>query len=352
MLEVNIKKSFKKSLNGFSLDVSFKSGAPLMGILGASGSGKSMTLKAIAGIVTPDSGRIVLGERVLFDSAAKTDLKPQLRRAGYLFQDCALFPNMTVRENIACAAKHSGADVLSAAETLRITDLLDMRPGTLSGGQRQRAALARCIAAAPDIFLLDEPFSALDAYLREELQIELKNLLAALKKPAVLVTHDRDEAYRLCDELAIMDNGRIIEHGKTHEIFSSPKKRVTARVTGCKNIFRAVKSSGAIYVPELDLYVPYSYFSVPEYAFAIPDDNLYIGIRAHDTVLCEKRDSVCIPVKLAAVSEAPFEWNMVFSVPSGGVIMHKADKTVSPSMPPIPEYLTFIPGRVMLLEAE
>ena len=209
----------KKKLKEFDLDVSFDAGKGCLGILGPSGCGKSMTLKSIAGIVTPDSGRIALqyakgeaaGGRVLYDSALKINEKPQMRRVGYLFQNYALFPNMSVEENIAAGLKGMAAKkaiggrkpsaqspaaikakVGEMIERFRLTGLEKRYPGQLSGGQQQRVALARILAYEPEALLLDEPFSAMDTYLREGLRLELSKVLADYDGVSVMVTHDRD----------------------------------------------------------------------------------------------------------------------------------------------------------------
>ena len=196
----------KKKLKEFDLDISFSAGKGCLGILGPSGCGKSMTLKSIAGIVTPDSGRIALqydekgkaaGGRVLYDSALKINEKPQMRRVGYLFQNYALFPNMSVEENIAAGLKgmeKKKAKVGEMIERFRLTGLEKRYPGQLSGGQQQRVALARILAYEPEALLLDEPFSAMDTYLREGLRLELSKVLADYDGVSVMVTHDRDEA--------------------------------------------------------------------------------------------------------------------------------------------------------------
>lgn len=199
----------KKKLKEFDLDISFSAGKGCLGILGPSGCGKSMTLKSIAGIVTPDSGRIALqyakgeaaGGRVLYDSALKINEKPQMRRVGYLFQNYALFPNMSVEENIAAGLKgmeKKKAKVGEMIERFRLTGLEKRYPGQLSGGQQQRVALARILAYEPEALLLDEPFSAMDTYLREGLRLELSKVLADYDGVSVMVTHDRDEAFQLC----------------------------------------------------------------------------------------------------------------------------------------------------------
>ena len=195
MVDLEIKKQYGK----FRLDVAFKSEKKRIGILGASGCGKSLTLKSIAGIETPTEGKIQIGEHVLFDSKNKVNLKPQKRKIGYLFQNYALFPTMTVAQNIAAGLKGSKQEkekrVREMAEKFQIQELLKRLPGQLSGGQQQRVALARIMAYSPDVILLDEPFSALDVFLKDHLQQELEELLKDYEGTVIMVSHSRDEAF-------------------------------------------------------------------------------------------------------------------------------------------------------------
>ena len=183
----------KKKLKGFSLDVSFSIDGEYLGILGPSGSGKSMTLKCIAGVETPDEGCIVLNERVLFDSEKKINLKPQDRNIGYLFQDYALFPHMTVEENIGMGLrlprKEKEQKVEEMINFFRLHGLKSKYPSQISGGQQQRVALARCIVYKPDVLMLDEPFSALDSHLKDQIQIEMLELLKLYEGEVLMVSH-------------------------------------------------------------------------------------------------------------------------------------------------------------------
>ena len=211
---MSLRIDIHKQLGDFSLDVALEAspnGPELLGLLGASGCGKSLTLKCIAGIERPDRGKITLDGQVLFDSDQGIDLPPQKRRVGYLFQNYALFPNMTVAQNILCglrwqkdkaARRESLAHMVSL---LRLEGLEHRRPHQLSGGQAQRVALGRILVNRPRLLLLDEPFSALDSHLRDRLQLELRELLAGCGLPALLVTHSRDEAYHLCHRIAALD---------------------------------------------------------------------------------------------------------------------------------------------------
>ena len=209
MIELDIHKRW----GSFSLDVQLRHQGGILGLLGASGCGKSKTLQCIAGIERPDAGKIVVGTRTFFDSERQVNVPVPQRRVGYLFQHYALFPNMTVEENIRCGVRTASPkgearqQVRDMMERLRLTGLERQKPAELSGGQQQRVALARILVNEPDILLLDEPFSALDSYLKEKVMTELKDLLQQFPKDVVLVTHSRDEAYQLCQSIAVLDGG-------------------------------------------------------------------------------------------------------------------------------------------------
>ena len=210
MLEVQIYKKLAE----FDLDVSFQVNDNILGLMGASGSGKSMTLKCIAGIETPDQGRIVLNDRVLFDSEKKINVPIQKRNVGYMFQSYALFTNMNVYENISVglrARKVKDVDIVvqKVMQQFRIFELASRYPKQLSGGQRQRVALARLMAYEPDVLLLDEPFSALDEDLKEDLLRELKSELQ-ISKPVVFVSHNKEEVNELCDFKYKIKLGEIV----------------------------------------------------------------------------------------------------------------------------------------------
>ena len=210
MLEVQIYKKLAE----FDLDVYFQVDDNILGLMGASGSGKSMTLKCIAGIETPDQGRIVLNGRVLFDSEKKINVPIQKRNVGYMFQSYALFPNMNVYENISVglrARKVKDVDIVvqKVMQQFRVFELASRYPKQLSGGQRQRVALARLMAYEPDVLLLDEPFSALDEDLKEDLLQELKSELQ-ISKPVIFVSHDKEEVNYLCDLNYKIKQGEII----------------------------------------------------------------------------------------------------------------------------------------------
>ena len=248
-LRVDIRKRYK----GFELEAAFSSGDGTLALLGASGSGKSLTLKCIAGLISPDEGVIEVDGRILFDSVAGIDKRPQERGVGYLFQSYALFPNMTVRQNIEIAYGKAGrnsdrdAEVKKLLEKYEIGELAARYPVQLSGGEQQRAALARIFASHPRALLLDEPFSALDSFLREKMQAELKRIIREYDGSVVLVTHSRDEAYKIADDLVILDKGRIAGDGPVREVFRYPGNARAARVTGCKNISAIEKRGGRVF---------------------------------------------------------------------------------------------------------
>lgn len=273
MLDVTIKKQ----LGDFTLDVSFQADSGVLALLGASGCGKSMTLRCIAGIETPDSGRIVIDGVPVFDSEKKIDLPPQKRQVGLLFQSYALFPNMTVRENILCGLrkKCSKEEQTALAEEyirrFHLDGLETHLPGQLSGGQKQRCALARMLIGAPKLLMLDEPFSALDSHLRWQLERELLETLRDFQGTVLLVSHDRDEVYRMADHIAVYDTGKIDRFGEKWELFREPVTRTTAMLTGCKNIAAAEVSGNIITVPEWGLCYRNSHPSA---------DLRYLGIRA------------------------------------------------------------------------
>ena len=210
MLEVQIYKKLAE----FDLDVSFQVNDNILGLMGASGSGKSMTLKCIAGIETPDQGRIVLNDRVLFDSEKKINAPIQKRNVGYMFQSYALFPNMNVYENISVglrARKVKDVDIVAqkVMKQFQISELASRYSKQLSGGQRQRVALARLMAYEPDVLLLDEPFSALDEDLKDDLLRELKSELQ-ISKPVIFVSHNKEEVNELCDFKYKIKQGEIV----------------------------------------------------------------------------------------------------------------------------------------------
>ncbi|MGB9312971.1 MAG: ATP-binding cassette domain-containing protein, partial [Candidatus Acidiferrales bacterium] len=232
-LEVQIEKK----LADFTLDVSFRAPAAPLSILGASGAGKTMLLRCIAGLERPGRGRIALNDRVLFDSARRVRVPARERRVALLFQNYALFPHRTVAQNIAfglhgLAPAEQAARIASLVARTHLAGLEQRYPRELSGGEQQRAALARALAIEPEALLLDEPLSALDTHLRSQVETELQDTFAAYRHPALLVTHNMEEAYRLGEQLLVLARGRVAAFGAKEEIFRRPASVVVAQLTG------------------------------------------------------------------------------------------------------------------------
>ena len=302
--------NFEKKLEDFRLHVHYEGEASRIGILGASGCGKSMTLRSIAGIETPDRGRIRLGGRDLFDSDKKINLRPQERRVGYLFQNYALFPSMTVEQNIMAGVRGSKEErqrrTQEMVRAFRLEGLEKRRPAELSGGQQQRVALARIMAYRPLALLLDEPFSAMDYFLKEKLRLEMKQVLQKYEGLSILVTHDRDEAYQLCDHLLLMHEGSLIAGGPTKELFDHPGTVEAARLTGCKNISR-IRRLGLHRICALD-WDNLELTTREE----VTDEITHAGIRAHDFFPCGSENAENrIPLEKPVLTELPFEWYIV-----------------------------------------
>lgn len=242
----------RKKLGTFQLDVRFETEGEVLALLGASGCGKSVTLRCIAGIMTPDEGKIVLDGTTLYDSAAGIDLPPQKRQVGYLFQQYALFPHMTVRQNIAAAVKDQDT-VPAMLRRFRLEDVAQKKPHQLSGGQQQRTALARILASNPKAILLDEPFSALDSYLQYQLELELTELLEEFSGQVVWVSHDRNEVFRNCKKVCVLDRGSSQGTFTLRELFHHPRTEAAARLSGCKNYADAVPAGNDVHLPQWGL---------------------------------------------------------------------------------------------------
>ena len=306
-IEVRIHREF----DDFKLDVQFRSESRRIGILGASGCGKSLTLKSIAGIERPETGKIESAGKVFFDSAKKIWMPPQERNVGYLFQNYALFPTMTVEKNIGialrCGKKEKEKKVRDMIERFSLQGLEKKLPGQLSGGQQQRTALARIMIYEPDMILLDEPFSALDSYLKEQTQRECLELLQDYPGTVILVSHSRDEIYRFSEEVLVMDGGKAVIQKTVKELFEHPQKVAAAKLTGCKNIEEIVWKDGKhLYVPEWDMVIPAGMGNV--------GGAQAIGIRAHEftTERTESDGELVFPVYKPEVKEDLFEYHVQF----------------------------------------
>ncbi len=348
-VSIDIEKDFK----GFSLRVKFESTCATMGILGASGSGKSMTLRCIAGIETPDRGKIIVNGRTIFDSDQKINLKPQQRRIGYLFQNYALFPTMTVKENIACG--YRGKDKKERDEKVRdyiaryhLEGLEDHLPSQLSGGQQQRVALARMMAGEPEIILMDEPFSALDGYLKDVLQRDMQEFLKDYPGDMLLVTHSRDEAFRFCDQLMLLKDGKTLTIGNTRQIFEDPGLIEAARLTGCKNYSAAERiDSHHIFAADWGI----SLRTVQQ----VSADISWVGIRGHWLQPREEDGENCMPVKVTEYIETTFEHQCLVQNPrqkDGCSLWWMRPKNSFGEDPgkDLPAYLYLPPEHLMLLK--
>ena len=337
LLKVDIQKRLKE----FDLDVDFELKKGCLGILGPSGCGKSMTLKSIAGIVDPDDGIVSLNGKTYFDSSAKINLKPQKRNVGYLFQNYALFPNMTVEENVAVGLgkDYDRGHLSQIIKRFHLDGLEKRYPRQLSGGQQQRVALARILAYGPDVILLDEPFSAMDTFLKEQLRLELINSLKDFDGFSILVTHNRDEAFQFCDELIILDQGKIIAKGETHDVFENPRKVQVARLTGCKNISR-VEIIDEYHLKSLDWGLEF------EVSQKISPNITHMGIRAHDFSSADKDDVNSFGTENSTKIEMPFEWEITLE----NGLWWKYDKQIHEHEFEIPDYLKVDPKNIILLE--
>jgi len=237
-ISLAISVDIKKRFGSFVLDVQFEADNEVLTLFGASGCGKSTILKCIAGILKPDSGRIVLDGKVLFDSEKRINLSPQKRNVGYIFQQYALFPNMTVEQNIACGlhGRKDAEKIAGIIHAMHLDGMNNKYPSQLSGGQQQRTALARILIGDPDILMLDEPFSALDTHLRYQMEKEVKSTIESYGRSVLLVSHDKDEVYRLSDRVALMKDGIIEVLDRKKDVFNNPRTVNGAQLTGYRNI--------------------------------------------------------------------------------------------------------------------
>jgi molybdate ABC transporter permease protein len=306
----------EKQLPSFHLQVSFNTDEQPLGLLGGSGAGKSMILRCIAGIETPTRGRIVLNGRVLFDSEQGINLPSRDRRIGFLVQNYALFPHLTVAQNIAFGLlkRLSARDIRVQVEeqliAMQLQGLGDRYPHQLSGGQQQRVALARALANQPEALLLDEPFSALDTHLRSQLEQQMTATLATYHGVTLFVTHNMEEAYRICPNLLVLEHGRAIHYGSKHDIFERPATVSVAQLTGCKNFSHAVLKS----LQQVEAVDWSCNLQVIE---PIKSESSYIGIRAHQITFT--KDSSCdntFPCWLVRTSETPHRMTLFLKLHS------------------------------------
>ena len=299
---MSIRVDIEKNFGSFRLETAFEAENEVLALLGASGCGKSMTLKCIAGIVKPDRGHIEVDGVTLFDSEKHINLTPQERMTGLMFQNYALFPNMTVLGNLRAGARREKnkalreKNVADMMEMFGLNELKNRLPAQLSGGQQQRVALARILVSSPRILMLDEPFSALDSHLRFRLEQEVREVIRRFRKTVLLVSHDRDEVFRLSDSIAVMNGGRIEAYGGKHEVFRNPRTRQAAVLTGCKNISRAsALGDGRVLAEDWGVAL-----SLPQGAQAKP----CIGTRMHD--ICAGDGVNAVDCAVVSEIENPF----------------------------------------------
>ncbi len=317
---MSIAVNIKKNLGSFRLDVAFSQESGVLALLGGSGCGKSMTLRCIAGIETPDSGKIVLNGVTVYDSERKINLPPQQRQVGLLFQNYALFPNMTVEENILCGLREKrdkSEKTALLAEYIRkfhLEGLEKHTPAQLSGGQKQRCALARMLIGRPGILMLDEPFSALDSYLRWELERELLSTLREYDGTVLFVSHDRDEVYRISDRIAVYQNGTIDVIGDKWELFRQPITCTAAILTGCKNVAEASYSEKTVTVPQWGLTLP-----LP--ADGLPDSMTHLGIRARKMLPATAPGPRCFRYAVAEEIDGAFSDILMIRLEGGTDLM-------------------------------
>lgn len=347
-LEVDIKKSWPD----FKLQISLKAEREIVGFLGASGSGKSMTLKCIAGIITPDEGIIIADGIPLFDSDKKINVPPRKRRAGYLFQNAALFPNMTAAQNISCAIRRTRdsnvkkAKVNEILKVMGLDGLQDRYPAELSGGQQQRVALARILMSEPHILMLDEPFSALDSYLRWQLELELSDILGKFGGTSLFVSHNRDEIYRLCDKVAVISKGSVVAGGDKWQLFSNPQSYDACLLTGCKNISAARRTTdNTVYAEEWDMTFDCGDKPV--------NDIKHIGIRAHDLVLTDNGGLPnCFEYNIVSTLRDTFSYILLLQKRGGETtktLRLEISREKYEAMTALPRYIHLAPENILLL---
>jgi molybdate ABC transporter permease protein len=356
-LSATLDVHVEKHLDNFDLQVMLRTGSGAAGLLGASGAGKTMTLRMIAGIVRPDRGRILLNNRALYESETGKNLSAAQRRIGVVFQDYALFPNMTVAENIGFGLStlpetERQGRIQKQLDLMHIAELAGRYPREISGGQRQRVAIGRCMAIEPDALLFDEPFAALDPHLRRQMEEQLRETLDGYKGAVIFVTHDMEEAFRFCTDLLVLDNGRVIASGPKHQLFERPQTVAAARLTGCKNIATARSASAnRITVDGWNCQL--------QTAEPVSGALTHVGIRSHQIVFQPSpNEANTFPCWLTGTSEAPHEMTLylrLHAAPQPGEPAHlQADlpkdvwRTLSAQ--PQPWGVKLDPARLLLLE--
>jgi molybdate transport system ATP-binding protein len=331
---MSLNIDIKKKLPAFNLDVKLEAGEERLGLLGASGCGKSLTMRCIAGVETPDEGRIVVNDQVFFDSEKGINLSPQERKTAYLFQNYQLFPNLSVEQNVQAGMdrklskqeRHEAA--VKALSIFSMESFAERYPGRLSGGQQQRVALARMIAARPGIFMFDEPFSALDAYLKSSLEQTLLDMLDLVKQTVLYVSHDIDEAFRFCDRICVISDGRVAEIGPTEQIVNDPHTLAAVKLSGCKNV-SAARRVDEHTVEATDWGMTF------RTKREVPEGLGHVGIRAfyiHEASEAHAGGFNTYDLAVHRTSDSRFERSVMLQAPSAGhLIQWKVDKLATPA---------------------
>ena len=345
----------QKRLDNFYLQVAFNTDNQPLGLLGSSGAGKSMILRCLAGIETPNKGRIILNGRVLFDSEKNINIPIHQRQIGFLFQNYALFPHMNVAQNITFGLpKYLNAkeEVEKQLIAMQLQGFGDRYPHQLSGGQQQRVALARALASKPEALLLDEPFSALDTHLRSQLEQQVAEILDDYSGVTLFVTHNMEEAYRLCPNLLVLEQGKQAHHGFKYEIFQHPASVNVAQLTGCKNFSRA----NALSPQQIEAIDWGCSLEVRE---KIPSKLSHVGIRAHHLIFTKDPQQVnTFPCYLVRTSETPHRMTVFLKLNSVGNHPHDyhlqgeiyKEKWVNIQDQPFPWYVHLDPLQLLLME--
>lgn len=314
---MSLSVSIKKSFPAFTLDVDIEAGNETIGWLGESGCGKSLTMRCIAGIETPDEGKIVVNGKTFFEREAgkrpAVNLSPQERKTALLFQNYMLFPNLTVAENVAAGIDRKlpkgerNAQVDAELKRFGLDGFGKRYPSQLSGGQQQRVALARMLAAKPDILMLDEPFSALDAHLKGVLEQNLAGLFETFHGTILYVSHDIDEALRFCDRIAVIEKGHVMEVSTGNNLVNNPQSAASIRLSGCKNTTPAHRiDDHRVFLPAWGIEVETDK-SAPENLTYIPENLTYMGVRAFFLERAEEPGRNIYRVRVVRTSDSRFD---------------------------------------------
>jgi len=346
-LQARLTKSFPTSPESaaFALDVEFTASPGVTVLFGASGAGKTLTLDCISGFIRPDSGRLLLDDRILYDASARVHIPPRDRRCGYVFQNYALFPHMTLRENLAFAAEgrprlDRHRFVNDMLERFHITEFAARYPYEVSGGQKQRCSIARTLVAGPKLLLLDEPARGLDTALREDLYAILRDLRAEYRIPILLVTHDLEECFATGDQLLIYLNGKIAQAGEPRKVLDRPANAEIAGILGYCNIFEAeilaldpTRNTSRLRAFGQELTGTY-------YPGRFLGDRLQLCAQTSSVRVRSQSGPNRIPAKLLRTSErtltirAEFSPNLIVDLTRAAYDQHRDDKTWFLEIPP------------------